>query len=361
MNLKINKKLLVMFLTGSVALVGGCTKTNNEEAFENKEIIYFSDIDDEITLPEEKQVSVVTEEYIEDENSEINPIEFDEDAPIRLEDLDYKYIFQIKTLNNIDIIDNTNKVIGHLNKDTIIDAKVVNDELYKINYLGEEAFIKRSDNIEETYRKEALNETLKMVCISDDTSLYNNIEEKEKVLKLAKGEIVEVLLENKDYYLVRYNNTLGFVRKNKTKELTDTFVVVDISDQELKIYDQGEIILDTPVVTGKKGVNDTPQGLHEIYEVTGGRWLLNNDGTNNVWVDCMLKFSGNVGLHPAEYYTEYDKDGNVVRKSGWRSTNSFGGTTYIGGGSHGCVNMLHEAAMFAYNHLEKGDKVLVKE
>ena len=121
-----------------------------------------------------------------------------------------------------------------------------------------------------------------------------------------------------------------------------------------------EIILETPVITGKPST-PTDQGIFEIQEITRNRYLYNEDGTPNVWVDVMMKFNGNEGLHDAEYHNDYDDNGNLIRHHGWKATSSFGGQTHLYNGSHGCVNMLHDAAIEVYNQVEVGTKVLVKE
>ena len=175
----------------------------------------------------------------------------------------------------------------------------------------------------------------------------------EETIDIPKLEFGEVYNEIDDYYLIKTNDYAGYVKIDDTKELTDTYVVVDISDQELKMYENTELILETPVVTGRPKY-PSDEGLFKIYDISKNRYLV---GPNyRSYVDVMLKYNGGEGLHDAEYHTNADG-----RKHGWRNIDEFGGTTYLTNGSHGCINMPHEAAMMAYENLELNDKVLVKK
>ena len=75
----------------------------------------------------------------------------------------------------------------------------------------------------------------------------------------------------------------------------------------------------------------------------------------------MMKFNNNEGLHDAEYHKDYDENGKLIKSHGWREISEFGGQTYQHNGSHGCVNMPHDAAVEVYNNTDVGSRVLVKE
>lgn len=178
----------------------------------------------------------------------------------------------------------------------------------------------------------------------------NNVEEYVIVPKL---ECLEVYTEVDDLYLVKTERYIGYVKKDNLEELSGTFVVVDISSQEVKLYCDNEIVLTTPVVTGKPST-PSDQGIFEIYDISGPRYLI---GPNyKTYVDIMMKYNGGEGLHDAEYH-EHD-DGF---KHGWRDQEEFGGETYLTDGSHGCINMLHEDVMIVKDYVEIGTKVLVKQ
>ena len=201
------------------------------------------------------------------------------------------------------------------------------------------------------------------IIITKDTTIkeepYNTSNDMESV---KTGEPLKLISDIEGYYEIVSNGNIGYINKNnaRVETLDNTFVVVDISDQEAKMYQDGKVIVDTPVVTGGKG-HSTPTGLYEIGarsgDVTHDRYLV---GPNyKSYVDFMMKFNGNIGLHDAEYHT--DANG---KKHGWRSISEFGGQTYLTNGSHGCVNMPHDAAEAIYNVVrpivnEQGKKVKV--
>lgn len=175
----------------------------------------------------------------------------------------------------------------------------------------------------------------------------------EEQVTLPKLECLEVYDILDDTCLVKTNEYIGFTTLENLEELTGTFVVVDISSQEVKLYCNNEIILTTPVVTGKPKT-PSDQGLFEIYDISHSRYLV---GPNyKSYVDIMMKYNGGEGLHDAEYHTHEDGF-----RHGWRDASEFGGDTYLKHGSHGCINMLHEDVMTVSDYVDIGTKVLVKE
>lgn len=158
---------------------------------------------------------------------------------------------------------------------------------------------------------------------------------------LDKYEVCEVLGEKDDFYLVRVNNMIGYVYQKYVTNLNNTFIVVDISEQKLTVYDGNDIYLETDVVTGKKGEHDTPTGMYKMGSKDTDTYLSSQKYGYNTHVDYWMPFNGGIGLHDAA----------------WR--NKFGGSIYENNGSHGCVNIPHNDAEDIYNHVKRGTKVLV--
>ena len=91
--------------------------------------------------------------------------------------------------------------------------------------------------------------------VKNDTTLTipsflteSKVEEQVTLPKLECLEVYDIL---DDTCLVKTNEYVGFTTLENLEELTGTFVVVDISSQEVKLYCNNEVILTTPVVTGK--------------------------------------------------------------------------------------------------------------
>lgn len=193
--------------------------------------------------------------------------------------------------------------------------------------------------------------------VKNDTTLTipsflteSKVEEQVTLPKLECLEVYDIL---DDTCLVKTNEYIGFTTLENLEELTGTFVVVDISSQEVKLYCNNEVILTTPVVTGKPST-PSDKGLFEIYDISHSRYLI---GPNyKSYVDIMMKYNGGEGLHDAQYHTH--KDGF---RHGWRDASEFGGDTYLKHGSHGCINMIHDDVMTVSDYVDIGTKVLVKE
>ena len=122
--------------------------------------------------------------------------------------------------------------------------------------------------------------------------------------------------------------------------LPSTYVDVDIANQILVYYQQGEAVLVSEIVTGNtSNGNNTPTGVFYIDAKVPGKYLVGP--TWNVWVDRWMKFTGAVGIHDAS----------------WRS--KFGGNIYQYNGSHGCVNLPHDVALTLYDMVDIGTMVVV--
>lgn len=238
-----------------------------------------------------------------------------------------------------------------------------NENWYKVKYNEKEAYILKTD----TYlaEKTQVNAPLqKMVYFTKDSKLYNDNEKNEIANEIPRLESAEVYGEFNDTYLALVDNNVGLIEKKDTAELKGNYAIVDLSDQTIKLYKGNELILTSPVVTGKL---DTPTttGLRIIWLKEAERFLKGEDYSDFVkgflaMEDENHKKTGQ-GLHDAEYKVEYDSEGNIEKSYGWRSKDAFGGELYKKGGSHGCVNIPHEPAVTIYNTLEIGDKVLVKQ
>lgn len=252
--------------------------------------------------------------------------------------------------------DKNGEIIGLLPENISLKTLDYVDGWYQVDYYGEKGFVKE-DFVTPTTGY-FINGPLLKVCYSvkeveliipADISITKT-EEKRMIPAL---ECFEVYQENQDDYLVQTNDYIGYVKKSFLQELSGTFVVVDISNQELKLYKGGKVILDTPVVTG--GPNTpTTEGLFAIYDISYNRYLI---GPNyKTYVDIMLKFNQNEGLHDAEYHTNEDGFSH-----GWRQKSDFGGNTYLTNGSHGCVNMMHDDVFEISEYASIGTPVLIKK
>lgn len=123
-------------------------------------------------------------------------------------------------------------------------------------------------------------------------------------------------------------------------KIDNTYVLVSIDEQHLWYIKDGELFSETDIVTGRKGVHDTPTGAYYISECIPGK-TLRGEGYAT-WVNKWMRLTNSgIGLHDA----------------GWRST--FGGTVYIGNGSHGCINLPKQFAYEFYKESYVGMPVII--
>ena len=126
----------------------------------------------------------------------------------------------------------------------------------------------------------------------------------------------------------------------------NTYIEVDITEQYMWYIVNGAIALETEVVTGKRGTNDTPTGTYTILEKIKGKYLtgriVNGKPLYRTWVDYWMRVTwSGIGFHDA----------------GWQE--QFGGDWYVNNGSHGCVNMPPAKAAELYGMLSKGCPVVI--
>ncbi len=135
--------------------------------------------------------------------------------------------------------------------------------------------------------------------------------------------------------------------RGEENDIGDTYVEIDITNQRMWFYKDGQCLVDTPVVTGDatKDGYETPLGLYCLFDKEAKAILRGADNLTgksyNTPVDYWMPFNGGVGIHDAK----------------WRA--SFGGTLYQGNGSHGCVNTPWDQAGIIFDNIEIGTPIVV--
>ena len=159
--------------------------------------------------------------------------------------------------------------------------------------------------------------------------------------ELTKYETARVLKETDDWYLVMTNDyEFGYLYKDYTKEMEGIFVVVDKSEQRMTLYNDNEVMVQTPVTTGKDSTpSDT--GYFDIDSKETNRYLTGAD--YRCFVNYWIPYNGGEGIHDAL----------------WRSESDFGTDIYHKSGSHGCINTPLEEVIKIYDNVKVGTKVLV--
>lgn len=124
-----------------------------------------------------------------------------------------------------------------------------------------------------------------------------------------------------------------------TNDIGNTYVEISIEKQKMWYYKNGELLVETDVVTGlTNGKRNTPTGVFCIWSREKDRTISNPPVHVDYWMP--IDWTG-VGLHDAS----------------WRS--SFGGNIYKSNGSHGCVNTPLEAIRTIFENTVTGTPVII--
>ena len=156
---------------------------------------------------------------------------------------------------------------------------------------------------------------------------------------LPKYEACFIYGEVDDFFLAECEGHVGYIKKCDCTRLNNIFIIIDISDQTLRLYDGCEELLVTDVVTGKSST-PTSVGLFTISERQSPRVLKGDD--YEVEVKYWLRFYKGQGVHSMNRRV-FGVDAN-----------------YQENGSHGCVNVPLKKMKTIYETANVGDDVLVK-
>ncbi|MDO4475152.1 MAG: L,D-transpeptidase family protein [Lachnospiraceae bacterium] len=152
-------------------------------------------------------------------------------------------------------------------------------------------------------------------------------------------QLLQDLKEKKEEVIEPVYSYRGVCRD--TDDIGGTYVEISIEAQNMWCYQNGELMVDTPVVTGNPNKNnETP---------AGGVWAIDAKMTDYVLVgedyrspvDYWMPFNGNIGIHDMQ------------------TRGVFGGQIYLYAGSHGCVNTPLDAVREIYNIVSIGTPVIV--
>lgn len=141
----------------------------------------------------------------------------------------------------------------------------------------------------------------------------------------------------------------GFRREADGSDLGSTYIEVDLSRQYMWYYQDGQVVLETPIVSGLPNTTKwaTNVGVGSILEKASNK-TLRGDG-----------FDGSRYETPVKYWMPIGWDGEGLHDAPWRG--AFGGAIYFSNGSHGCLNMPPAMAKKLFDLAPHGTPVVVYE
>ncbi len=129
-------------------------------------------------------------------------------------------------------------------------------------------------------------------------------------------------------------------QKQGKDDIGDTYIEINMTSQMMYYYQSGELVLETPVVTGNTSRRmGTPEGVNYVYLKQKDRVLRGPGYASHV--NFWMPVKGNIGIHDAA----------------WRS--NYGGEIYKTNGSHGCINTPYAVMEQLYEMAEVGTPVVM--
>ncbi len=122
-----------------------------------------------------------------------------------------------------------------------------------------------------------------------------------------------------------------------------TYIEISLKQQHMWMYVNGKLYVETDIVTGNDdGIHNTPKGTYKIWQRQSPATLVGSGYSCRVSYWLAFTYSG-CGIHDAS----------------WRSSSEYGGSTYKGNGSHGCVNTPYDKVKKIYSKAKIGTYVVV--
>lgn len=169
--------------------------------------------------------------------------------------------------------------------------------------------------------------------IDEDTE-YNNL-----VANIENGDVVS---KEPAYYAG------GTAASHSAQDWGSTYVEVDISAQHMWYIVNGNVQMETDVVTGRPGM-DTPTGVYSILETQSPSILVGEIQAATGQPEYRTR---------VDYWMRVTWSGIGFHDANWQS--AFGGSRYVNGfGSHGCINMPPGQAGTLFSSLTVGTPVII--
>jgi len=151
--------------------------------------------------------------------------------------------------------------------------------------------------------------------------------------------------ETRDPIYVRKGASLG---APGTPDWGNSYIELDLTNQHMYYFQDGEIVFDCPVVTGSlwNGKTSTPEGVWYILEKKSPTILL-----GQIMPDGEREYEA-----PVSYWMAMTWEGHGFHDATWQPW--FGGNRYTYAGSHGCINMPLDSARKLYSLVSVGTPVV---
>lgn len=130
--------------------------------------------------------------------------------------------------------------------------------------------------------------------------------------------------------------------RSAESDIGSTYVEVDLTNQHLWYYQNGEVKFETGQIVSGKATDSsrkTPPGVYSVYSKSTNYTMRTSEYSAKCAYFMRLSFEG-IGFHDL-------------------SRSVYGGNTYINNGSHGCINMKYAEVAQLYELVERGTPVVM--
>lgn len=263
---------------------------------------------------------------------------------------------EINAYENPDFTSTSEKVIeAQKQLNTFVSTKVYysfDDEIEILDGSIINEWLEVDQFMNVVFNEEKIKEYLNDLSIKYDT--YG----KARSFKTTTGKTVEVVGGNYGWKIDKskeFDELINNIKNGETikkeplyiqkawgtreNDIGNTYVEINLTNQYLWFYKNGELIVQGDIVTGNvsRG-NATPQGTYILNYKQKDATLKGAGYSSNV--KYWMPFNCNIGIHDAS----------------WRG--SFGGDIYKSDGSHGCVNAPEYLAKKIYENIEPGTPII---
>lgn len=323
-----------------------------------------------ITEPEDAKIAIENNEFVIKKEVEGNKID---KSKLKKEIID-----SINTKNNKIALDDSYYIGPKLRSDSkelrdiVADSKKIRDMTIKFNFNGfdyklqGDSLIDLMDFTDSGYE---LNYDKVKAYVGDMAEATNTYGKSRKFNATGIGEIVvgpgvygfkldEDATIDKMYELVNqresgeiepvYSNT-AYTRTDTGEDIGNTYVELDLSRQKMWFYKNGELIVESDVVTGLPH-----DGWASNVGVGAIQSKVKDANLQGLNFDRSTKYDTKV-----KYWMPTGWDGEGFHDAPWRG--AFGGGIYLSSGSHGCYNLPPSVAKVLFENVDPLTPVVVYE
>lgn len=279
-----------------------------------------------------KDIELTDEDYknpeVLSDSKELNDLK--EDAK-KIEAMNIKFNF-----NGFDI---------GLKGDKLVEMLVQKGKVFELDYDKLLDFMKDVADKTDTYGTERKFNATGVGEITVNPGVYGYVLDQ----TATADEVLKLFNERKSGEVEPVYERYGYERTANGTDIGNTYIEVDISRQYLWFYKNGELVIESPLVTGLVSPGwETNVGVGSILSKSTNAKLQGVD------------FTGESYKTPVDYWMPIGWDGEGFHDAPWRG-GAFGGGIYLSNGSHGCLNLPPYVAQVIYENAEIHTPVIVYE